>query len=225
MKRIDFIASVNNVLRSDIEPVLPGTPGTPDAVRISHAGKCSRLLWFGMNVNGEDTSRQSTSVVMEMGTLIHAVLQREIPKMMEAEVEVTVDFRPTFPVVGHADVVLDDVVIDYKTCSGNVFSARSNKGPEQNNLLQVMLYAYGLGKANAGLVYIDRGTLKMVYFETKVQEEPVLYELNRLTQLYNNAGKDVVPPRFAPMYGILDPFKSYPCRYCPMANICVEMGE
>lgn len=209
MNRHEAVLAIRNAL-TEMHPDAPREM-PPKTVGCSSAGRCSRAIWFDVN---RIAKTGHTTAAMSLGTAIHQMLEEWLQE--DAQVEVEVDYRPDYPVIGHADLVTDDCVFDYKLVNSNVWSRRK-KAADPQNMLQAQLYAYALELPYAAVVYINRGTLDFVVHTTEVYENDVLHELNR----FKTIAETVVPPDpWTPHFGVLQQGISWQCRYCPHFDAC-----
>jgi CRISPR/Cas system-associated exonuclease Cas4 (RecB family) len=141
----------------------------------------------------------------EMGTTIHRYLQESVRRSMpDVGIEVPVSFEPVFPVIGKADLVTVDTVIDIKSHSPYA------RVPNAIHYLQVASYCLALNKPMGCLCYVERGCLtpKFVYFNPLAHKNHVELLLQAARAIYNN--KDTA---------IATPSRSE-CSYCEFSHIC-----
>lgn len=143
-------------------------------IRPSDSGKCARAASYtALGVEGE-TMDLTGMWNVRLGSLIHEVLQGFLDADCEVPVHsvsydgtiipATIELSDgtTVPVVGYADVVLDDTVVDFKSKGGfgyKLMLGVGNSEPEGcdiNDMLQAGIYALAFGKKSARVAYIAK---------------------------------------------------------------------
>lgn len=182
-------------------------------IHISEITGCARRLWLQLQKGR--SGLQPVSMPMHIGTALHELTQAKIiATNPHIQAEVPVDFRPTYPVIGSADLVDDEYVIDLKFLSSwgyRIFGAM--KGGNLAYKVQVLTYAYGLERAFASIFLVDRGTLsfKAQSFIVKHNLETIKYYLERAKIIYE---ADYLPDRDH------ETANNKECGWCPFKESC-----
>lgn len=170
-----------------------------------------------------------TQLVLDVGNFVHDRVQSCLKRAYEAEGCIYVVEKQTIisPYCrGKIDGFVMDMVggdawpEDYKTCSGNVFKAISNK-PKQENYDQVQLYLIGEASCRRGeIIYINRDTLrrKRHVFERDPKRQAELMAMHDSVVEAVEAGSPPEP--------VLHYFGDKPCyRSCRHASKCALAQE
>jgi hypothetical protein len=123
--------------------------------------------------------------------------------------------------VGYADIVLPDEVIDIKSCRAYEFKLFKKKGFDVKegkfqNCLQVCTYALFLNRPKARLIFIEKDALDSMEFEldTKDFKEVIEEELEILRGFWKN---DKLPAALPRAYGGRE------CGYCNFKDKCNKL--
>jgi CRISPR/Cas system-associated exonuclease Cas4 (RecB family) len=179
----------------------------------SSFGRCYRMQYWNRK-----NEPQSNPVGVEalrrfkVGNIIHQYAQGFFPN---AQKEVMINLPD---VIGFADIVLDNEVIDIKSCRSFEFKTFANpnydiKVGKFQNCLQVCAYAHFLGKPFARLIFIEKDALdsKEFVIETKDLAVELKDELEILRGQWANG---VLPPASPRAYGGKE------CSYCNYKDKC-----
>lgn len=186
------------------------------------AMQCARKIYYQMNMPADG----KINMPIVSGKLLHAYISLGIANEYEnVQANVLIDLRPEFPLIGEADLVDDDEVIDLKTTSGNGYYYRKQEDSASlYHIIQTGIYAYALGRPKIGVFYLDRDKFRSIYFqyETEAYMELIHNELIRLAQLTQVT---VRPGRYLPDGRKLDPFSDWECSYCQFRGPCLKGEE
>jgi RecB family exonuclease len=171
---------------------------------------------------------------MDVGTSIHESIQRGLVAL-GAEVEVAVDWRPTFDLSGSADAVLreDDGTVTLVELKTTASLSYVRAAPKPEHLLQAGIYAMApqIMAANIVIAYIDRVRFSVVEHTCATADTrwPVYREMARMMEAADwGSARGYLPPRDVPGHGIVkDPtgvVAPWNCRYCPYTERCVDAG-
>lgn len=145
------------------------------------------------------------------GNLYHEFLQKLLP---EHQVEV---LCKKDDIVGYADVVLPESVVDIKSIHTNVTGKMIKQGydvykDKESNWIQVATYSWILGKKFCGLLFVDENLVMNEYFSpTDRFTEKILQELATLRLYWED---DHLPPPVPRAYGGKE------CQYCAYQTKC-----
>ena len=147
---------------------------------------------------------------------------------IQIEVEVKVD-----DILGYADIVTDEMVIDIKSVHSRKFWYMGRKKDEdedaaverfrtdqKDNILQVMCYCYMLDRPMGSLVYVSRDDwcINQYKFELKDWTTEVTDELFILRKFWENGETPRAVPR---LYKQKDG-KYKECSYCQFLDTCTK---
>lgn len=144
----------------------------PSSLGIAH-GKCARRNVYMLR--GERKEARFSARILRVfanGHGVHDRLQRVLESMdtgMESEISIDSD-NP--PIRGHADGTLTwrgkRICVEIKSCSPDVFTNRLKwKKPKDEHFEQVNIYAYVLDIDTIWIVYENKGTQELKFFEKK----------------------------------------------------------
>jgi hypothetical protein len=192
----------------------------------SSLGKCYRAqYWNRKNEPVSNPTKDRILRVFKAGNLFHTFVQDVIiANNPEAKKEVLVE---TDDFKGYADLVLMDEVVDLKSQHSKAFWYRGKLEWKELepalfcNILQVVFYAYNLGKDRARLVFISKDDLC-------IQEYPI-----NVGNYSLKLGEEIATLRDFWAYEALPPAKprAYPdkegkpaeCKYCSWADTCKKL--
>ena len=207
----DYIERALRAASSPTEIAIPAIrPRDNSLVHSSSANRCGRQIAYKLRFPLE---RSTTSLAADLGTVTHQFLQARVKRWFpDTLIETPVSWLPKYPVIGSADIVCDDGVIDIKTHA----SYRTPNG-DSAHVLQVVLYALRLGKPKAMVLYVDRGALtqSMTIIDVLGEAESAYAELDRMKGIYDNF-LDEMPKPTAMMEG------SRECSYCDFREVCLR---
>ena len=168
-----------------------------------------------------------SSLPLIVGQLLHHYLEATVEHIYATEVKI--DLQPMWPIVGSADIVSEDEVLDIKTTNkmGLLYRIRDGAAPE--HIIQTGIYAYALQKPNFTVFYLERDTFKTHWqtFTLAHYVAPIEKELQRLKDLhsYFERAAEILPTWKRTITGepiYLDPSRSWECKYCPFQQLCIE---
>ena len=180
----------------------------------SGLGRCWRFqIWKRQGKEPSNPIDNRSLRVFECGTIFHDWIQGLLGEV-ESEVLCEKD-----DIKGYADLVTKDEVIDLKTTHSRGFWYMKKKGYDINkekfgNILQVICYAWILGKPKARLCFISKDDLcinEYVFFTDKWVDK-VHLELASLRQWWEFSETPPPEPRA---------FKTE-CKYCVYQDCCKE---
>lgn len=215
--KMNLVRDITFLLENPHKPVdhdylPPAAPRDESVVHISSAERCGRQIVYRLQNPGFDSK---TTLPASIGTFIHRYIQNQLKELHgdDVEIEQSVDYRPKYPVIGSADIVTADTVYDIKT----VGTPSWRYIPNSAHILQTLLYAWGLDKPYAIILYVNRGNLQTVAhrYKTHTRIMDIVAELERFTHLFRIAElSKPLPDRL--------PRGAWQCRYCPFAKQCWE---
>ena len=178
-------------------------------IHISELTNCALRLWLNLQ---EQVPSGFITMPMMIGTALHNMTQSIVCQMQSnVEVEVPISYLPEYPVIGQADIVDENYVIDLKFVSSWGYKNYMEKG---NNAykIQVLTYAYKLGKKFAAIFIVERGTLnfKAQMYIVDEHEPEILRFLDRARDIYESKE----PPERD--YSVPDK----ECNFCPYKERC-----
>lgn len=179
----------------------------------SQFGKCYRAqVWNRRNEKPSNPIDERTLRVFKAGQLFHDFVQKLIP---DIETEVKCESED---VLGFADVVTKDTVIDLKSQHSRAFHYMCKETYDiakerYSNWLQVAYYAMTLNKPYASLVYISKDDLCIKQFTMPVSKwvDEVKKELTNLRVYW---GADETPPACPRAFGGKE------AKYCLYRDRC-----
>lgn len=183
----------------------------------SSFGRCFRLqYWNRMNESPTNPPNIRSLRVFKVGYLFHEFVQGFIPDK-DTEVKIETD-----DIIGFADIVTEDTVIDIKSQHSRGFWYMNKDTFDINvdkyaNILQVMTYAYLLKKPKGQLVFISKDDLCMneyVFYLEKWQPE-VEKELSTLREYWDKGELPPAEPRA---------YKGKEGKYCQFQDKCLSLG-
>jgi hypothetical protein len=148
----------------------------PSSLGIS-VGKCGRrnvYLLRGVRKHGTHDAR--TLRVFANGHAVHDRLQKLFESMgIDAKSEIKIEYAEP-PIRGHADGTIkwggDDVLIEIKSCSDEVFINRLKwKKPKDEHFEQANIYAYILDIDRIFVIYENKNNQQLKVFEKKANRE------------------------------------------------------
>lgn len=184
----------------------------------SSFGRCYRMqFWNRKNEPKSNPVDVGALRRFKVGNIIHAYTQSFFPNAQREVVVLSGD-----DMVGYADIVLPDEVIDIKSCRSYEFKLFSKKDfdikeGKFQNCLQVCTYALFLNKDRARLIFIEKDALdsKEFILKTKDFEEAIREELEMLRGYWK---QDKLPPPLPRAYGGKE------CGYCGFKDKCLIEG-
>ena len=197
----------------------------------SSFGKCFRAqVWNRANEPKTDEPQERLLRVFKAGKLFHDFVQGVIVKenpSIKTEVLVAVDDD----IVGYADVVNGETVIDLKTVHSGAFHWMTKEGDisesKKPNILQVMYYTRALGKKQATLCFISKDDLclqEYTFILNDKWKKELDYELSELRKAWDGFKEGQLPKDQPRAYKSKDgKFKE--CGYCSWVTLCGKNKE
>jgi len=179
----------------------------------SSFGRCYRYqVWNRRNEPPTNLPDERALRIFRVGKLFHDFIEKELP-IHQKEVMVEKD-----DVLGYADIVSEDTVIDIKSQHSRAFHYMYKKTydiakEKYSNWLQVAWYGWVLEKKMCGLIMISRDdlTINEYYIPTEKWVGEVQKELSVLRSFW---GKSELPPPNPRAFGGKEN------RYCPYKDKC-----
>ena len=183
----------------------------------SSFGRCYRMqFWNRKNVPQTNPPDVEALRRFKVGNIIHDYAQSFFPNA-QREVKILV----ADDIIGFADIVLPDEVVDIKSCRTFEYKQMLKedydiKVSKLTNCLQVGSYAYFLSKPQARLIFIEKDALDSKEFIIKVSDlkQQIEDELEILRGHWKNGTLPAPSPR---AYGGKE------CNYCNYMNKCFEL--
>lgn len=183
-------------------------------IHISEITGCARKLWY--KTRPETPNKKSNQqMALIIGTALHGLTENIVTQMNHdslIETEVPCSFEPEYPVIGAADIVDTDSVIDLKFLSSWNYSQKS-KVTDLAYKIQVLLYGLALKKSKAYLFLVDRGNLAFTaqYFNVDKHKDELYGYLDRAKEIFNSPS---IPDR------AYSDRQNFECNYCPFLVEC-----
>ncbi len=180
----------------------------------SSFGKCYRAQVFNRQ-NELQTNPPDAEALrrFKVGNIIHDYMQQFFPSA-QREVKILIEDD----IIGFADIVLDNEVVDIKSCRTYEFKTFSKEDYDisvgkTTNCLQVCSYALFLGKPQARLIFIEKDALDSKEFVLQVKDwkNQIEDELLILRGYWKNGN---LPPAAPRAYGGKE------CSYCNFRDKC-----
>jgi len=192
----------------------------------SSFGQCfRRQIWNRMNVEPSNPPDNRTLLVFKCGTLFHDFIQG----LMTADtaglgIEVRVEEDD---VLGYADVVSNDEVIDIKSQHSFAFKYMHEEGfdvetDKIDHVMQVSYYAIRLGKPNYRMVYVSKDDLLIEEYSRPVGEWVKMKLEEELKTLREYWANKTIPEAKPRLYKDKKTGKCKECTYCQMKDKCDE---
>jgi hypothetical protein len=176
-------------------------------------GRCYRAqFWNRLNEPQTNPPNAEALRRFKVGNIIHDYVQQFFPSATEIKIEVADD------IIGFADIVLPDEVVDIKSCRSYEFKLMLKedydiKTAKFNNGLQVCSYAYFLGKPKARLIFIEKDELDSKEFPLVVADWKQAID-DELEILRGHWKKQELPKPLPRAYGGKE------CQYCNWLDKC-----
>ena len=178
-------------------------------------GRCYRLqYWNRLNVPPTEKTDTLTLRKFKAGHLFHDFVQGLLPEHKH-EVKVETD-----DILGFADIVLPDEVVDIKSVHSKAFWYSQKKDydvskEKYTNILQVCTYALLLGKTKASLMFISKDDLCVdeYVFETDNWKVEVGNEIGFLKDIWDRKFEPEAKPKA---------YNGKECQYCKFLTLCKE---
>ena len=166
----------------------------PEWIMPTELSTCLRRSWYarkkGKNIIGESAV---------YGIVIHNTVQ-DVAKKFDCDVEKEVEGEISgIHVRGRADLVCDDSVIEIKTTTVH----------DQRHYFQLVIYATLLKKEKAYMLYVDRNTGNITFFQVDISFI-LPFAIERLKEYYKSVTENKLPPKEY----------SQVCKYCVYKTLC-----
>jgi len=183
----------------------------------SSFGRCFRYqFWNRQNIEQTDPPDIEALRRFKVGNIIHQYAQSFFPQA-QREVKILVEDD----IIGFADIVLPDEVVDIKSCRSYEFKLMLKKDydikvSKLTNCLQATSYALFLQKPQARLVFIEKDALDSKEFVLKVEDwkEAIEDELEILRGHWKNESLPAPSPRA---------YNGKEDNYCPYKTKCYKL--
>jgi len=228
---LNVVGTLIEALGSSRQRVRTGAEG-PHAYA-SEAGACVRQVALSILTDrAEGDPDLRSEVTFRIGRDLEAAVLRAIELQVPA-VQFQVPWIDGL-VAGIADALYTEEglrwVVEVKTCSFNSYQSVIRNGPRREHTLQAALSARALGGHMLHIIYVCKNAPAEVapvmefHLEVPWAEAAVAHE--GLSFAVRQAQAHVIP---APMWNgrvIQSPDlpDSWPCRYCPFADVCRALG-
>ena len=184
-------------------------------------GRCYRAQYWNRLAEPESNPSDARTLrVFAVGKLFHEFVQRLFP---DAQKEVRVE---TDDVLGFADIVYGDNVVDIKTVHSKSFWYAKRDGYDVNkeknsNILQVMFYVHILKATTGRLVFISKDDFCIDEYGFHIDKwrSEVEKELETLRYYWS---KQNLPPAIPRAYGSTAE-NPRECSYCSWKDKCFKM--
>ena len=206
-------------IQAQIDAKLIRPDRTPSGkISPSDLGRCFRYqYWHRKGEKPTNPPDERALRVFKAGELFHDFVKEVIGfKDVERKIEQA-------DILGYADIVLDDEVIDIKSIHSRGFHyMRESKFDinvdKEPNILQVVCYAWLLNKPKARLVFVSKDDLCISEYGFSTEKWlPKLQE--ELKTIRDNWAKDKLPEPKPRAYGGKE------CKYCPYGTLCKPKGQ
>ena len=185
----------------------------------SSLGRCYRNQYFNrLNEVITNPPEERNLRVMYCGNIFHDIVQELVlgynPNIKKEVLIETEDFK------GYADLVDIDEVVDIKTIHSqgfNYLSPETIRKEKYPNWLQVLFYAWKLGKHSGKLVFVSKDDLRIDEYREELGSywmKELESEEEKLKYFWDNK---VFPPALPRAYNGKD------CFYCSWLNKCLEL--
>jgi len=183
-------------------------------------GACYRKQYYNRkNIQQSNPPDERTLRVFKVGKLFHNFAQSFYP---EAQTEVKIEIED---VLGYADVVIDEAVIDIKSQHSRAFwwMEKTNYNiniEKKHNILQVVFYAWMLKKKEGRLVFVSKDDLCVAEYGFFAENwfPEVEEELKNLRQWWSSG---TIPPQEPRLFGVGKDKKPKECGlYCSWRDYC-----
>ena len=183
----------------------------------SSFGRCYRYqIWNRKNEAQTNPVSVEALRRFKVGNIIHAYAQSFFPNAQREVLVLSGD-----DMVGYADIVLENEVVDIKSCRSYEFKTFLKKDYDiregkSQNCLQVATYALFLNRPQARLIFIEKDALdsKEFVLQTKDFKKEVEEELEILRGFWKN---DKLPAPLPRAYGGKE------CGYCGFKDKCFKL--
>ena len=187
-------------------------------------GKCYRAQFWSRKKEPETNPPDLQALRrFKVGNLFHDYIQSFYPA---AQIEVEVKAED---IIGYADLVIDDTVIDIKSVAEYAFkyflAPEFDVNKEKDtNCMQVCTYAWLLNKPKASLIFVNIASVSTMEFVLNVDtwKPRIEAELKILRKIWNI---QELPPALPRVYIDKKTGKSKECGYCPYLDKCTKQEE
>jgi hypothetical protein len=183
----------------------------------SSFGRCYRYQFWNRK-NEKQTNPPDVEALrrFKVGNIIHSYAQSFFPTAQREVIVLSGD-----DLVGYADIVLENEVVDIKSCRSYEFKTFAKedydiKVDKFQNCLQVCTYALYLNKPQARLIFIEKDALDSKEFIIKTQDFKEQIE-DELEILRGHWKKQELPKAIPRAYGGKE------CNYCGFKDKCLTI--
>jgi len=184
----------------------------------SSFGRCFRYqFWNRKNEPQSNPLSVETLRIFKVGNIIHQYAQSFFTN---AQKEVMINLPD---VVGFADIVLENEVVDIKSCRSYEFKTFDKKDYDiavgkTTNCLQVASYALFLNKPQARLMFIEKDALTSKEFVLNTADWADRIN-DELTILRGHWARNETPKAMPRAYGGKE------CSYCNYKDMCIAVEK
>jgi len=220
---------VNNIQAVINEALKPQERKPSGLISPSSLGQCFRRQYWARKGEMPSNPIDDRAIrVFKCGNLFEKFVVDNLLKVnpeLKTQVEITKD-----DIHGYADIVTADEVIDIKSQNSKKFwyvaqEIKAGKKVEDifyNNWMQVMTYAWVLGKEKAGLVFVSKDDLCIEQYTLPLDEywkNEIDMELTKIRYYWDSKTLPPVSPR---LYWKEKEQKFGECGWCPFKDKCGE---
>ena len=186
--------------------------------RISTLAYCSRRIFYDKTCPDKQEYDIYAKGRFLIGTILHEYLEKHLA-LENAVIESKVSYYyKDIELIGHPDIVVEDRVIDIKTCSNSSFYYRKNDSfPAYHHFYQVNCYANILEKDTVSILYINKETFEPLERTLPAEGPRFKSALEKAHTIYQAILKKKIPD--------CDPEEGWECKYCPYSELCYLEDE
>ena len=179
---------------------------SPNIIYVTEVCQCLLRSWFNRTLKAPPSDNKV--VLMVMGDSAHYIMKDYFP-LGEGEYTSERLVDGTIKVVGRADRVLEDVVIEFKTVS------RIPESPYEVHVNQVQLYMWLFDKKRALLAYVSRANGNVRIFEI-LRNDDIISKLIDRIRLFAKCLKNGKVPEAE---------QSSLCNFCEYRELCASCED
>jgi len=179
---------------------------SPNTIYVTEVCQCLLRSWFNRTLKAPPSDNKV--VLMVMGDSAHYIMKDYFP-LGEGERTSEKLIDGTIRVIGRADRVLEDVVIEFKTVS------RIPESPYNVHVNQVQLYMWLFDKNRALLTYVSRASGDIKTFEI-LRDDEIISKLIEKIRMFADCLRD----------GKIPEAEENPlCTFCEYRELCTSYRE
>jgi len=176
---------------------------SPNTVYVTEVCQCLLRSWLNRTLKAPPSDNKV--VLMVLGDSTHYIMKDYFP-LGEGEHTSEKVVDGTVKIVGRADRVLEDVVIEFKTVS------RLPESPYEIHINQVQLYMWLFDKTKALLVYVSRANGDIKTFEVQ-RDDGIINGLVDRAKMFSKLLKNGKVPKAE---------ESSLCAFCEYRELCAN---